>query len=195
MSFCTPECLENVTLLWVLSQVSKQGHPLLRHQHPTPDSTPLGDFLQEKHKNGRDRLGTSTQQKDTAVKSSTELTTNSCPWPRSPGKGRKQMEQGSSISFFSSVPSTLHCLRTRCSEGPFLILLLLPTPGDWVWFFLPSLPVSVSRSWRCCAKNTGLWKFPEQMLSRVWLSQNIRQCSQLRRTLSYNPLNKLSENK
>lgn len=31
------KCLENLTFLWVLSQVSKQGHPLLRHQRSTPD--------------------------------------------------------------------------------------------------------------------------------------------------------------
>lgn len=33
----TLQCLEYLTFLWVLSQVSKQGHPLLRHQLSTPD--------------------------------------------------------------------------------------------------------------------------------------------------------------
>lgn len=33
----TLQCLKNLTFLWVWSQVSKQGHPLLRHQRSTPD--------------------------------------------------------------------------------------------------------------------------------------------------------------
>lgn len=40
MSFCTPVCLEKLALLWVLSQINTQGHPLLRHQHSNPDCVP-----------------------------------------------------------------------------------------------------------------------------------------------------------
>lgn len=67
----TLQCQENLTFLWVLFQVSKRTSTI---KASTFDPR-LSVFLQEKHGNRKNRSGTSTQQNDTADKSSTKSTT------------------------------------------------------------------------------------------------------------------------
>lgn len=110
----TLQCLENLTFLWVLSQIGRQGHPLLRHHRLTPD------FPFSSKKN----TGTGGIGQEPAL-SRTTLQMNPAP----------------------------------------------NQPHNIVQKFFTSL-VSASWRWRFCVKNMGLWKFPNQMLSQVRLSQN-----------------------
>lgn len=165
----TLQCLENLTFLWVLSQIGRQGHPLLRHHCLTPDfpcsskkNTGAGGIGQEP------ALSRTTLQMNPAPNQPHNMVQKF--WKR---KGIKEL--GIFMQFFSSAPSTLHRLWTRCFgfQAPLLVLSLHPTLGHW-GLVLPTFTslVSASWRWRFCVKNMGLWKFPNQMLSQVRLSQN-----------------------
>lgn len=126
----------------------------------------LSVFLQEKHKNGRNRLGTALSRRTLQLNPVPNQPCNSCPWPRRSGIGRKR-------SFFKLSPlnSPLSPNQVWWSSIPSPCLCIPPLVTG-VWFFSPPPPIFASRSWRSCAKSTGLWNFPEQMLSQVRLSQN-----------------------
>lgn len=188
----TLQCLEDLTFLWVLSQVGKQGHPLLRHQRSTSHcpcsskkNTRTGGTGQEP------ALGRTTLQMNPAPNQPRNTVQKF--WERKGIERAGNFHAIFQLSPFNS-PSSLNQVLQFSSSTPSPVFASHPWSLRFGSSYLHPL-VSASWSWRFCVKNMGLWKFPNQMLSQVRLSQNTRQCSQLHRTLSCNPLNKLSENK